>query len=133
VAGWLKERQVEHITLRDLYQGTRGRFERVDALKPAVALLLEHNCMAEVPPPPPRTGPGRRPSPVYFVNPWLYSQNPHNSYNSPLEGPEHSAAGNSGESEDCEHRAAPPREPVPAPDVSGNGRPARGIPREPVP
>jgi len=67
------------------------------------------------------------------VNPWLYSQNPHNSYNSPLEGPEHSAAGNSGESEDCEHRAAPPREPVPAPDVSGNGRPARGIPREPVP
>jgi hypothetical protein len=80
VLEWLTAHDKSTVTLRELYQGTRGRFRRVADLRPALAVLVDHGFLraqAQASHP----GPGRKPSPVYEVNPLTRSHNPHNTHN----------------------------------------------------
>jgi len=48
VLGWLLSRGIEKISKRDLFNGVRGRFKRVKALDPALAILEEHGYIRQV-------------------------------------------------------------------------------------
>jgi hypothetical protein len=80
VLAWLTARGKTSFTLRELFQGTKGRFRRVAALRPALAILVEHGFIREGLPVS-HPGPGRKPSPSYTANPFVYSQNPQNTQN----------------------------------------------------
>jgi replicative DNA helicase len=80
VLGWVTAQERTHFTVREVYQGTKGRFKKVAELTPALRILLEHGFIREAAPPF-HPGPGRKPSPTYEVNPLAYSQNPHNPQN----------------------------------------------------
>jgi hypothetical protein len=78
---WLGKEPREAFTKRETFEGTKGRFKRVEAMEPALRLLLECGYIREQEPPEQASRPGRKASPVYEVNPWIYSQNSHNSQN----------------------------------------------------
>jgi hypothetical protein len=83
VLRWLQAKNLSVFSLRTLYQGLKGRFKRVDALRPAISVLLEHWFIRERPTEL-QQGRGRRPSPTYEVNPaalGLQSQNAQNPQN----------------------------------------------------
>ncbi len=68
VLRWTQQADVMTFTKRDAFNGTRGRFKRVEALEPVLSLLVEHGYIREQAPT--QTGrPGRKPSPIYDVNP----------------------------------------------------------------
>ncbi|MFC1705781.1 YfjI family protein [Planctomycetota bacterium] len=76
---WIERARHESFTKRDAYQATKGRFRRVAELEPILDRLENHGYIRKRPLPP-RCGRGRKPSPVYDVNPYVYShisQNPH--------------------------------------------------------
>ena len=80
VLAWIERKGVAHFTRRDVFEGTKGRFKRVDKMAPALDLLIQHGYLHEKSVPD-RAGPGRRPGPTYEVNPLppsahsQYSQN----------------------------------------------------------
>ena len=81
VLRWIKSRELETFTRRDLHQATRGRFKRVEALEPGLSLLISHGYIREQACDE-KARPGRRQSPTYAVNPlWLErtAQNPQNA------------------------------------------------------
>jgi hypothetical protein len=80
---WLSKEPRATFTKREAFEGTKGRFKRVEAMEPALAVLLERGYLREQEPPEPTSRPGRKASPVYEVNPWTYS---HNSQNAREEG-----------------------------------------------
>lgn len=55
-------------TKRDVFEATKGRFQQVSSLEPALEVLVKHNHIRLQPQEPPR-GPGRLPSPTYDINP----------------------------------------------------------------
>lgn len=66
VRRWLQVQDVATISKRDLHQGVRSRFPRVDAMDSVLALLLNHGYLREQPSD--AAGrPGRKPSPIYEV------------------------------------------------------------------
>jgi hypothetical protein len=65
---WINRRGVDTFTRRELFEGVKGRFKRVDALQPGLELLSSHGYL-RVQPVPAKMGPGRKPSPLYEVNP----------------------------------------------------------------
>jgi hypothetical protein len=73
----IEHRQVDQISLRDLQQRVRRRFS-VDALKEVLGVLVEMGYLRPAPDRPTR-GPGRPPSPVFYVNPLARPHIPHNS------------------------------------------------------
>jgi replicative DNA helicase len=75
---WIGRQPGTAFTVRDLFEGTKGRFKKVKNLDPGLDLLEEHGHI-RFRPPPEKKGPGRPPSPVFDVNP--LSQNPQNSQN----------------------------------------------------
>jgi hypothetical protein len=79
---WIENKNLAKFTVRDLFEGVKGRFKKVDNLKPGVGLLVEHGFIRRRPDPP-KKGPGRPPSPTFDVNPLTHSQNSHNSHNPP--------------------------------------------------
>ncbi len=78
---WLLERGVTRITRRNLFQGVRGRFPKIADLAPPLALLIEHGYLRERETlrDPDKKPAGRKPSPVYDLNP--LAQNSHNPQN----------------------------------------------------
>jgi hypothetical protein len=80
---WIELQNAGEFTKRDVHQGLRGRFKRVEELDAPLDLLRTHGYIASRPAA--STGPGRKPSPRFEVNPLWLSR---------------SAARNS---EDCEH------------------------------
>ena len=74
VLGWIEKKGIEHFSTRDAFEGTKSRFKRVKALEPALELLVEHGYIRREREDRDRRGPGRRPSPVYEVNPLIGSQ-----------------------------------------------------------
>src|SRR5262249_30902621 len=73
------------ITRREIFEGTKGRFEEVARLQPALEFLARHGYIRErqaVDHP----GPGRKPSTVYEVNPQVYEQDMHGSPSAPYAG-----------------------------------------------
>lgn len=80
VLDWIRRKGFDTFSERDAFEATKARFKKVDALRPALALLVSHGYIR------PRAskaaaGRGRRPSPVYEVNP-IASSASHNSQNS---------------------------------------------------
>ena len=69
------------ISRRDLFEQTKSRFKRVKNLDPALVILEEHEYLRQRTPGV-RSGPGRRPSPVYDVNALTWSQYSHRSQKS---------------------------------------------------
>jgi hypothetical protein len=74
---WITREAKTHFTKRDAFEGTKGRFRRVEAMEPALRLLMEHGYIRQREPEN-RAGPGRKPSPTYDVNPF----SAHNAPNS---------------------------------------------------
>ncbi len=75
---WLRKERRETFTKRDAFEGTKGRFKRVEAMEAALQVLLDYGYAREQEPPD-RTGrAGRRPSPVYAVNPAIYAHTSQN-------------------------------------------------------
>lgn len=70
VLRWIERTQVTTFTRRDCFRAMpRSLFEKVDALDPALALLEDHGWLRAGPAPEPGPKGGRRPSPVFEVNP----------------------------------------------------------------
>ena len=83
ILSWIKTKAVLSFSKRDLFEGTKGRFKRVEALEAPLRVLVQHEFIREKPAGD-RPGPGRKPSPTYEVNP--ASHNSHNSQNPLAEG-----------------------------------------------
>ena len=65
---WIDHETLDCFTKRDAHQALRGRFKRVDELDPPLALLESH-WFIRTEPQAEHTGPGRRRSQTYEVNP----------------------------------------------------------------
>ncbi len=82
ILNWIKGKNKTEFTKRDLFEGVKGRFKKVANLEPGLDLLVDHEYLRHRVIAPQRSGPGRRPSPIYDVNPAVYSHNSHDSHNS---------------------------------------------------
>jgi len=76
VLAWIQRTGAITSTLREAYQPLRARFNAPAELVPPLDLLVEHEVIRRRPDPP-RTGPGRPPSPVFDVNPAIHAQKSH--------------------------------------------------------
>jgi hypothetical protein len=96
VLDWLQREGRRTASRRDIHQRFRKTFPRVAAVDPVIGVLLERGWLRETAAPP-RTGPGRSPSPAYEVRPAQETptQNPQNPHNG-------SSASPPSDSEDCE-------------------------------
>ncbi|MBX7104508.1 MAG: DUF3987 domain-containing protein [Gemmataceae bacterium] len=65
---WLPGCEGGRFTAREAYRQLRGSLDKPADIEPILALLSEHDYIRAVPQPEPK-GPGRKPSPVYEVNP----------------------------------------------------------------
>ena len=72
VLQWIGRKAVTSFSVRDAYQGLKGRFKKVSELQPALKLLEEHEYL-RLRREPERKGRGRRPSPAYDVNPYVHT------------------------------------------------------------
>ena len=84
VLRWIEKTGARTFTKRDCYQGVKGTLKRADDLDPVLSLLADHGYIKEQDAAE-RTGPGRKASPPYEVNPLFFdgSHNSHNSQNIP--------------------------------------------------
>lgn len=73
VIGWITRKRIDRFSKRDAFEGTKGRFRRVKELEPVLDLLVEHGHIREAAAEEASRGRGRRPSPVFEVNPYLRS------------------------------------------------------------
>ncbi len=82
IAAWIERHKVTEFSLRECHQHTRT--ERPSDLEPGLRILEERDIIRQLPAPA-RSGPGRKPSPRYSVNPHLKdpSQNSHNAPGTP--------------------------------------------------
>ncbi|MEV1002804.1 YfjI family protein [Nonomuraea sp. NPDC050202] len=72
VHAWLHRTATTRFTVREAFTALpRNRFRKVAELEPALDLLEQLGWIRREPEPP-RTGPGRRPSPAYAVHPTLH-------------------------------------------------------------
>jgi hypothetical protein len=76
---WVRQ-QGERFTRRDAYRAMRGRVNNVDDLTPLLALLEKHGFIKPVETS--RSGPGRKPTEMYLVNPLDNGLNGLNGQNS---------------------------------------------------
>lgn len=95
---WIEHVGLDRFSKRELHQALKGTFKRVDELDAPLALLETHSFFRKEPELD-RAGVGRRPSPIYEVNPLWSPQNPHNTRNSAREI-------NFEDSENCENRGS---------------------------
>jgi hypothetical protein len=65
---WARREQLESFSTRDAWRALRGRFGRAAALDAPLAMLLEHGYIREQEPIR-RHARGRKPSPIYVLNP----------------------------------------------------------------
>jgi replicative DNA helicase len=63
----------ESFSRREIFEATKGRFKRVEALDPPLNLLETHGYIRQQTAEP-RTGPGRPPSPIYAGNPMAFAE-----------------------------------------------------------
>ncbi|MEP7028433.1 MAG: YfjI family protein [Candidatus Eisenbacteria bacterium] len=80
VLGWITGQDRDSFTKRDAFTAMKGRFRKVGMMEPALSLLIEHSYI-RVRSEDAVQGPGRKPSPVYEINPALLAQNSHNPQN----------------------------------------------------
>jgi hypothetical protein len=65
---WIRGDDLDRFQKREAYQATKGTFKTVEGLEPALLLLEKHGYIRPAPVAE-RSGPGRKPSPEYEVNP----------------------------------------------------------------
>jgi replicative DNA helicase len=91
VWNWIVGKELSTFSLRDAFEALKGRFKKVDNLRPPIDLLVEHRYIRQkalIH----RDGPGRKRSPIYEVNPLARtcasqnSQNAQNPETGPLSG-----------------------------------------------
>ena len=78
ILAWIIRTGASSFTLRDAYQLLRAGFKAPAEMVPPLDLLAEHEIIRRRPDPP-RSRPGRPPSPAFDVNPKLHTQNSQNS------------------------------------------------------
>jgi replicative DNA helicase len=72
VLAWLQRSHSERFTVREAFTALpRSKFHAVADLQAALDILEEHGWIQRQPDPP-RSGPGRRPSPTYLTHPHIY-------------------------------------------------------------
>lgn len=76
---WIVQGRVEAFTARDAFEKVKGSFPKMEQVSPGLRVLEDRYYIRPVQADP-RTGPGRKPSPIFKVNPYSYSQYSHNSY-----------------------------------------------------
>jgi len=86
IEAWIRRTFTACFTLRDAYQVLRAGFKAPAELVPPLDLLIDHEIIRRRPDPP-RSRPGRPPSPTFDVNPKLHTQNSQNSQKSVPEPP----------------------------------------------
>ena len=72
IIGWLERKQPEVFTKRACYQDLKSVFKRASDLDPVLELLTDHGYVRPLDGDD-RTGPGRRPSQQFEVNPAIYA------------------------------------------------------------
>lgn len=77
----IEKKSMDKFTKQEIWQGTKGKFQRVIQLDSALSVLIERGYLKAVSSPD-RPGPGRKPAPAYLVNPFAISYNSYNPYNS---------------------------------------------------
>jgi replicative DNA helicase len=70
VLRWIERKGIDTFSKRDAFEGTKGRFRQVTALEPALDVLIAHGYIRTMERPE-RSGPGRKSSTKYEVNPFL--------------------------------------------------------------
>jgi hypothetical protein len=68
ILAWLKRKGYTTLTLRGLFNGVRGRFQRMDAIEEPMKLLAQHGYIRWLPDAS-KKGPGRPSSRAFEVNP----------------------------------------------------------------
>jgi hypothetical protein len=86
VLRWLRRERLATFSKRDAHNALQGTFKTVDDLEPVLGLLTRHHYIRPAPQPE-REGSGRRPSPVYEVNPSARSTESTQSTESPAGEP----------------------------------------------
>lgn len=86
VLRWIERSGSLHVTKRDIFNNNRHRFKSVNDLQPVLEMLEAHGYVRELQTLTERR-PGRKPSPIYEVSPYLVSsthntQNTHNAHGS---------------------------------------------------
>lgn len=119
---WITRRGLPSLTKRDMFNGTRGRFRKSADLDPVLRLLIEHGYLRLVDPVE-RPGAGRKPSPVYQVNPDVLPHNPHNTHNDDGEDDSADSAETAGPSKE-------PATPTPGPSQDQNQTAREVVKRE---
>ena len=66
---WIERKQLVQFTERECFNGTRGRFKKMNELRQPLRLLEEQNYIQILEAD--QKGPGRKPSPPILVNPSL--------------------------------------------------------------
>jgi hypothetical protein len=83
VSGTIMRKGWTSFTKRELFEIVKGRIKKTVGLDDVLNLLAEHGYVRrQVDPPHP--GPGRKPSPRYEVNSYLFAHNSHNPQNGAL-------------------------------------------------
>ncbi|MGB2986941.1 MAG: YfjI family protein [Phycisphaerae bacterium] len=98
ILSWVMEEKLSEFTRRDAFNRLRGTVHRVDKMDEPLRLMADHGYIRERPQD--RTGPGRKPSTIYEINPLVYAQNTHNTQNL-------SGRVNSAHSAECARRERP--------------------------
>ncbi len=96
IVAWLTDGRLTEFTRRDAFNVLRGAVQRVEELDGPLQLLLEHGFVRERETT--RTGPGRKPSTCYDVNPWVHTHNAQNTHNPEPRGDSAESAESAGES-----------------------------------
>lgn len=84
VLGWVEKNARPVFPKQELWQGTKGYFQRVEKLDAALKVVEQHGYLREVQGKP-RVGAGRKPAPSYEVNPLWHAYNSYNPSNGPSE------------------------------------------------
>ncbi len=72
---WLQRHQNTPVTKRNIHQGTKGRFKKIDQLEPGLKILLDHEYLKQrVDSSATARGAGQPPSPKYDVNPNVFNE-----------------------------------------------------------
>jgi hypothetical protein len=79
ILDWVSSKQIFSFTKREAFNSLRGGIQKVDELDKPLGILLDHGYIREIPQD--RSGPGRKPSQKYKINPLWLTQNTHNAQN----------------------------------------------------
>ncbi|MBI3843244.1 MAG: DUF3987 domain-containing protein [Planctomycetes bacterium] len=80
VLAWIRKNDEPTFSKRDAFQAMKGRLRRVEIPEAALAVLVEHGYVRERTTTSPRR-PGRKPSPIFEVNPGTWGHNSHIPHN----------------------------------------------------